>query len=101
MCVMKIMSQATASAVKIAWRPSAPGHVYSVYSVYSDVKVPKPICTLTPNDVLAQVYMSLHVYQTLSTSFYNLHKPHLIGRPPAIHSSNRVKTGPAPPFARC
>lgn len=39
---MKVVSQATASAVKIAWRPSAPGHV----------KVPKAICTLTPDDVL-------------------------------------------------
>lgn len=66
---MKIMSQATASAVKIAWRPSAPGHV-DMSSVYSDVKVPKPICTLTPNDVLAQVYivyMSTRAFLHLST----------------------------------
>ena len=41
-----------------------------VYSVYSDVKVPKPICTLTPNDVLAQVYivyMSTRAFLHLST----------------------------------
>ena len=93
-----------------SWRswakpPPAPWRLLGGHPHLDMSRYPKPSAPWPPMTFWRPGLHSLHVYQTFSTSFIIFLQPSQsafkIGRPPAIHSSNRVKTWPAPPFSRC